>query len=291
MVAHIDFHDELKTALDDAEIPIGYDPRHRRMRLLVLPPGEAYRGADEFVPKSGARTVRLQFDPWTGVAFPGDLTEKWENIFRRQTGYYESRFAELDEYPPELTSDAWWIKRNIGRTNEVLKKGWKRPRLIRGAGIQEPRAILKREDAGTRPYHWVGNRVDVERYGKPGYARPTGHPPHMCEEMASEFDDPCVMIAYLPHVREYGIRRLKVGRPVDHQPLAIYPIRYCPWCGRKLPSSLRVKWEGELAKRGLSPDSPDIPKTFLTERWWLPPAKVPPPNVQKRTRQFGWFYM
>jgi len=54
----------------------------------------------------------------------------------------------------------------------------------------------------------------------------------------------------------------------------IRTIDYCPWCGSKLPSSLRDKWFDILEKEyGLdSPDSVDqcnkVPAEFLTDEWW-----------------------
>ena len=80
------------------------------------------------------------------------------------------------------------------------------------------------------------------------------------------------MLFYLPHVREYGIRVVDPYSVLDHQPIRIRPIRFCPWCGGALPESLRATWEAEVAARGLVPDDPDTPTNLpghlIADLWW-----------------------
>lgn len=45
-------------------------------------------------------------------------------------------------------------------------------------------------------------------------------------------------------------------------------LRFCPWCGERLAASKRARWFDELARRGLAPDDPDLPSSFLSDRWW-----------------------
>ncbi|CCQ75674.1 conserved protein of unknown function [Magnetospira sp. QH-2] len=97
----------------------------------------------------------------------------------------------------------------------------------------------------------------------------------MCKVMFDFMEYPNAMLAYLPWVREYGIRKFEAGKPVGEQdPASIVPIHYCPWCGTRLPTSLRPKWETELASRGLSPNSPDIPEDLMSELWWRGPDPI-----------------
>jgi hypothetical protein len=43
---------------------------------------------------------------------------------------------------------------------------------------------------------------------------------------------------------------------------------HCPWCGRKLPNSLRSKWFAELQRRGIDPWTGRIPKEFKDATWY-----------------------
>jgi len=50
---------------------------------------------------------------------------------------------------------------------------------------------------------------------------------------------------------------------------SVVEIRFCPWCGCRLPNSKRNLWFEELARRGiLDPDAVLIPATFESDRWW-----------------------
>lgn len=45
-------------------------------------------------------------------------------------------------------------------------------------------------------------------------------------------------------------------------------IRYCPWCGTKLPSSKRDEWFNEIEKLGFDdPHDNKIPKEFKSNKW------------------------
>ncbi|MCA1909670.1 MAG: hypothetical protein LDL39_15030 [Magnetospirillum sp.] len=48
----------------------------------------------------------------------------------------------------------------------------------------------------------------------------------------------------------------------------ILPVHYCPWCGEKLPQSLRPQWLERLAALGLDEDSPHIPADLKSDTWW-----------------------
>ena len=46
-------------------------------------------------------------------------------------------------------------------------------------------------------------------------------------------------------------------------------IQYCPWCGKKLPTSKREKWFEELEKIGIdNPFEDQIPIEFKSDIWW-----------------------
>ena len=48
-------------------------------------------------------------------------------------------------------------------------------------------------------------------------------------------------------------------------------ISFCPWCGAKLPNSLRDKWfDIVFDDLGFdAPDSPGIPSEMHSDEWWI----------------------
>lgn len=83
-----------------------------------------------------------------------------------------------------------------------------------------------------------------------------------CAQMQNALDDPDIPLSYTPKFREIGIRVLDGG---DSSILLLF----CPWCGNKLPESLRSKWFAELERRHIDPYGENIPDEFLDERWFL----------------------
>jgi len=49
-------------------------------------------------------------------------------------------------------------------------------------------------------------------------------------------------------------------------------IRYCPWCGTKLPDDLRDRWCEALRTAGvddpLHEDAEKLPREFMTSAWY-----------------------
>lgn len=84
---------------------------------------------------------------------------------------------------------------------------------------------------------------------------------HCCAEMNKHITKGEVAIRYIPKFREYGISVLDSGSSKQD-------IYYCPWCGKKLPKSLRDKWFDIIEDMGLDPESPDIPEEYKSEKWW-----------------------
>ena len=86
-----------------------------------------------------------------------------------------------------------------------------------------------------------------------------GEPPHACETMAAALNDKRSQIFYSAKIREYGIRLRGAGH---------WRVNFCPFCGARLPDSLRWEWYQRLQDLGLEADSPGIPKPFKTSQWW-----------------------
>lgn len=83
---------------------------------------------------------------------------------------------------------------------------------------------------------------------------------HCCIDMERVLRNGDVAITYIKKFHEYGILNTDGGTSYQI-------IHYCPWCGRKLPASVRDKWFDEIEKLGMEPDDPKLPKIFLTDEW------------------------
>jgi len=78
--------------------------------------------------------------------------------------------------------------------------------------------------------------------------------------MTRHLNDGEVAITYLDHFREYGVRVLDGP--------ALQVIRFCPWCGKKLPVNLRDQWFDIVEGLGLEPDDPKLPSELRSGEWW-----------------------
>ena len=83
-----------------------------------------------------------------------------------------------------------------------------------------------------------------------------------CELHASPFDCPDALVAYSETFNEYGV--------IVHDGGGSYvTIGFCPWCGTKLPESLRERWFSELEAQGFDdPNVQDIPEKYKTDEWY-----------------------
>jgi hypothetical protein len=79
--------------------------------------------------------------------------------------------------------------------------------------------------------------------------------------MQDAINDPDIPIVYSPKFRELGIRVLDGGD-------STIAIQYCPWCGNRLPDSLRNEWFDELERLHIDPYGDAIPEQFLNDRWY-----------------------
>jgi predicted nucleotidyltransferase len=90
---------------------------------------------------------------------------------------------------------------------------------------------------------------------------------HCCDAMAAHVASGDVPLTYLPRFREYGLKISDGGT-------AKQLIEYCPWCGRRLPESLRNAWFEQLEKLGLNPEDPRVPDRMKTDAWWRTSAPL-----------------
>lgn len=86
-------------------------------------------------------------------------------------------------------------------------------------------------------------------------------PVHCCANMDKALNSSDSAMRFVPKFREYGIAVLDGGS-------SYIEIHYCPWCGSKLPDSLRSAWFEHLDKQGIDPFEDEVPEAYLDGRWY-----------------------
>lgn len=84
--------------------------------------------------------------------------------------------------------------------------------------------------------------------------------PHGCEAMQRAVLDDRVPLVYVGRFREFGL--LVDGGPV------VDTIEYCPWCGERLPRSLRDEYFDLLEDLGLEVEDTEVPLELRSDAWW-----------------------
>ena len=67
-------------------------------------------------------------------------------------------------------------------------------------------------------------------------------------------------LAYHPRYREYSI--------AYEDSESVQLIEFCPFCGAKLPDSLRDEYFDRLDALGIEPFSDDVPPDMRDDTWW-----------------------
>lgn len=80
------------------------------------------------------------------------------------------------------------------------------------------------------------------------------------------YDCPDALMIYSPEFDEYGIIIHDGGT-------SSILIKFCPFCGKKLPNSKRNKWLNKMEKLGIDINKDKIPKIYLNYGWWLKNTK------------------
>lgn len=86
------------------------------------------------------------------------------------------------------------------------------------------------------------------------------YPECCCENMQEALSDSEHPIYYSSAFQEFG---LKLSSGFEYSIL-----KYCNWCGTKLPKSRRDAWFESLEKIGVDPWENDIPIKYLSSSWW-----------------------
>ena len=88
----------------------------------------------------------------------------------------------------------------------------------------------------------------------------TGRVGWRCAQHTDVFDCPDALVVFSTRFQEYGLI-------VHDGGTACIGIRFCPWCGQRLPESQRDRWFDELEQRCIDPWEDDVPAEFEDDRW------------------------
>lgn len=86
---------------------------------------------------------------------------------------------------------------------------------------------------------------------------------HCCPDMQYMVEEENNSIIFVPQYREYGV-------PIQDGGSSYLLMKYCPWCGTKLPDSLRDEFFDILEKLGIDYPCPKnkLPKAMRSDKWW-----------------------
>ncbi|PWF64368.1 hypothetical protein CBX96_04235 [Shewanella sp. BC20] len=83
-----------------------------------------------------------------------------------------------------------------------------------------------------------------------------------CDQHIDVLECPDVLVSYIPKFDEYGLIIHDGGS-------SSLEIRFCPWCGSKLPESKREAWFDRLEELGVDdPSEQNIPEEFESDAWY-----------------------
>jgi hypothetical protein len=107
---------------------------------------------------------------------------------------------------------------------------------------------------------------------KAAYYRSRGIFPehHCCLEMAYAISHPVEVAHQGPNrVLDWVASWNEYLIPVAHDGYSSTQIRYCPFCSRELPPSLKKQWYQALYAMGYAaPSEQDIPSEYDSDVWW-----------------------
>lgn len=87
--------------------------------------------------------------------------------------------------------------------------------------------------------------------------------PHACASMRWAIENSRFPLRYDPALREYLVL------PIDDEQSDQLVFQWCPFCGQRLPPSLRDEWFERLWELGLTgPEDPRVPEEMRSDRWW-----------------------
>ena len=88
-----------------------------------------------------------------------------------------------------------------------------------------------------------------------------------CPAIAEAISENEFGFVYIGKYREYGLKYRDGGSSYQL-------INFCPWCGKKLPSSLRDKLFDQLEQQGIDLLGSNIPSCYDSDEWWIDDISV-----------------
>lgn len=81
------------------------------------------------------------------------------------------------------------------------------------------------------------------------------------QNSSTNYNDVDTGIVYVEKFDEYGVK-------INDDGTSYVVIKFCPWCGKKLPNSQREKWFDEIEQLGIEPWSENVPEKYRTDKWF-----------------------
>ena len=93
---------------------------------------------------------------------------------------------------------------------------------------------------------------------------------HCCLYMAFFISDPVIVPHQGPNpVLEWIAMWNEYRIPISRTGYQVTRILHCPWCGSKLPASVKEEWYQTLYALGYSdPGNDHLPEEFNSDKWW-----------------------
>jgi hypothetical protein len=83
----------------------------------------------------------------------------------------------------------------------------------------------------------------------------------VCEQHQDPDLCPDKLVTYIPRFREYGLLVHDGGS-------SVCVIGFCPWCGTRLPESLRDAWFKRMDALGIDWPAQEPPPEYADPTWW-----------------------
>jgi len=122
---------------------------------------------------------------------------------------------------------------------------------------------------------WFKHRQDCpacHEWGRQQYCQHRGIEPaqHCCLDLAYAIAHPVEILHQGPNrALDWSRAWDEYWIPVPYDGYSANLIRYCPWCGTRLPHSKKEQWYQALYALGFDdPGEQAIPAEFRSDRWW-----------------------
>lgn len=79
---------------------------------------------------------------------------------------------------------------------------------------------------------------------------------------SEDFENADTPVYFSRQFNEFGLKIIDGGT-------SYISIRHCPFCGTKLPESLRERWFEEMEKLGIDAWGDEIPGKYKTDAWYM----------------------